>query len=90
MSSRSDAGHAAYYNMLYDSRPQCISALSLKVVQRTRGALATRQINKIPRALPEPIRARATEVPVFFSPARDELGHYFGWDEGQIANVCLA
>jgi hypothetical protein len=38
--------------------------------------LATRQINKIPRALPEPIRARATEVPVFFSPARDELGHY--------------
>ena len=34
--------------------------------------LATRQINKIPRALPEPIRARATEVPVFFSPARDE------------------
>jgi hypothetical protein len=51
--------------------------------------LATRQINKIPRALPEPIRARATEVPVFFSPARDELGHYFGWDEGQIANVGL-
>jgi hypothetical protein len=52
--------------------------------------LATRQINKIPRALPEPIRARATEVLVFFSPARDELGHYFGWDEGQIANVGLA
>jgi hypothetical protein len=25
--------------MLYDSRPQCISVLSLKVVQRTRGAL---------------------------------------------------
>ena len=49
--------------------------------------LATRQINKIPRALPEPIRARATEVPVFFSPARDELGHYFGWDEGQIAKT---
>ena len=42
--------------------------------------LATREINKIPRALPEPIRARATEVPVFFSPARVELGHYFGWD----------
>jgi hypothetical protein len=40
--------------------------------------LATRQINKIPRALPEPIRARATEVPVFFSPARDELGHTLG------------
>ena len=39
VSSRSDAGHAAYYNMLYDSRPQCISVLSLKVVQRTRGAL---------------------------------------------------
>ena len=51
--------------------------------------LATRQINKIPRALPEPIRARATEVPMF-SPARHELGHYFGWDEGQIANVGLA
>ena len=30
--------------------------------------LATRQINKIPRALPEPIRARATEVLVFFGP----------------------
>ena len=39
MSSRSDAGHAAYYNMLYDSRPQCISALSLKVVKRSRAAL---------------------------------------------------
>ena len=109
--------------------------------------LAQRQINKIPRALPEPIRARATEIPVFFSPARTrksfaylgvlegyslidgppnqpvempritlfvntltqaanyrrtvsllevritylhELGHYFGWDEGQIANVGLA
>jgi len=109
--------------------------------------LAQRQITKIQRALPEPIRARATEVPVFFSPARNEksfaylgvfegyslieglpnrpdempritlfidtlaqaanyrravflrgvritylheLGHYFGWDEGQIADVGLA
>jgi predicted Zn-dependent protease with MMP-like domain len=109
--------------------------------------LAQRQIAKIQRALPEPIRARATEVPVFFSPAWDgkrfaclgvfegytliqgppnqpdempritlfidtlaqaanyrrsvflrevritylhELGHYFRWDEGQIANVGLA
>lgn len=34
--------------------------------------LTQRQINKIPRALPEPIRARATEVLVFFGPARDE------------------
>ena len=33
---------------------------------------AQRRINKIPRALPEPIRARATEVLVFFGPARDE------------------
>ena len=109
--------------------------------------LAQRQIAEIQRALPEPIRARATEVPVFFSRARDgkigaylgvfegyslldgspaqpdempritlfidtlaqaanhrknvflrevrvtylhELGHYFGWDEGQIANAGLA
>ena len=109
--------------------------------------LAQRQIAEIQRALPESIRARATEVPVFFSQARDlksgtclgvfegrslldgppdqpngmpritlffdtlaqaanyrktvflrevritylhELGHYFGWDEGQIANVGLA
>jgi predicted Zn-dependent protease with MMP-like domain len=109
--------------------------------------LAQRQIAKIQRALPEPIRARATEVPVFFSPARDEksaaclgvfegytliqgspsqpdempritlfidtlaqaanyrrtvflrevritylheLGHYFGWDERQIADAGLA
>jgi predicted Zn-dependent protease with MMP-like domain len=99
------------------------------------------------QAVPESIRARATEVPVFFSRARNgkggtclgvfegyslmegppaqpdempritlfidtlaqaanqrrtvflrevrttylhELGHYFGWDEGQIANVGLA
>jgi hypothetical protein len=34
--------------------------------------LAQRQIAKIQRALPEPIRARATEVPVFLSPAGDE------------------
>jgi predicted Zn-dependent protease with MMP-like domain len=109
--------------------------------------LAQRQIVKIQRALPESIRVRATEVPVFFSRAREgqsgmclgvfegyslmegppaqpdempritlfidtlaqaanyrrtvflrevrttylhELGHYFGWDEGQIANVGLA
>jgi predicted Zn-dependent protease with MMP-like domain len=109
--------------------------------------LAQRQIAEIQRGLPEPIRARATEVPVFFSRARDwkngaclgvfegyslmegsptqpdempritlfidtlakaanyrrtlffcevritylhELGHYFGWDEEQIANVGLA
>ena len=109
--------------------------------------LAQRQIVEIQRALPESIRACATEVPVFFSRARNgkggtclgvfegyslmegppaqpdempritlfidtlaqaanqrrtvflrevrttylhELGHYFGWDEGQIANVGLA
>ena len=109
--------------------------------------LAQRQIVEIQRALPESIRAHATEVPVFFSRARNgkggtclgvfegyslmegppaqpdempritlfidtlaqaanqrrtvflhevrttylhELGHYFGWDEGQIANVGLA
>jgi len=109
--------------------------------------IAQRQIADLQRALPEPIRARAMEVPVFFSRARDgkggaslgvfegyslmegppaqpnempritlfidtlaqaanyrrtvflrevritylhELGHYFGWDEGQIANVGLA
>jgi predicted Zn-dependent protease with MMP-like domain len=109
--------------------------------------LAQRQITRIQGALPEPIRSRAKEVPVFFSAARDEksfaylgvfegyslidgppsqpdempritlftdtlaqaanyrrtvflrevritylheLGHYFGWDEGQIANIGLA
>jgi predicted Zn-dependent protease with MMP-like domain len=109
--------------------------------------LAQRQIVEVQLELPESIRARATEVPVFFSRARDgqrgrwlgvfegytlmagppalpdempritlfidtlaeaanyrrtvflrevrttylhELGHYFGWDEGQIANVGLA
>ena len=109
--------------------------------------LAQRQITKIQRALPGPIRTRATEVPVFFRPVADkkglaylglfegfsliegppnqpdempritlfidtlaqaanyrravflrevritylhELGHYFGWDEGQIADVGLA
>jgi len=109
--------------------------------------LAQGQIVQIQRALPRSIRARAKEVPVFFSrattgrgarclgvfegyslidgpPAQPdempritlfidtlaqatnyqetlflqevritylhELGHYFGWDEGQIANVGLA
>jgi len=105
--------------------------------------LAQRQIVEIQGELPESIRARAKEVPVFFSRARGkwlgvfqgyslmagppalpdempritlfvetlaeaagyrrtlflrevrttylhELGHYFGWDEGQIANVGLA
>ena len=105
--------------------------------------LAQRQIVEIQGELPEFIRARAAEVPVFFSRARGnwlgvfqgyslmagppaqpdempritlfidtlaeaanyrrtvflrevrktylhELGHYFGWDEGQIANVGLA
>jgi predicted Zn-dependent protease with MMP-like domain len=109
--------------------------------------LAQRHIAEIQRTLPEPIRARAMEVPVFFVRARDkkegaclgifegyslmdgpptrpdempritlfieplaqsanyremlfirevritylhELGHYFGWDEGQIANAGLA
>ena len=109
--------------------------------------LAQRQIAETQRALPEPIQARATEVPVFLRragtgksgaslgvfegyslmegpPAQPdempritlfidtlaqatnqrrtvflrevrttylhELGHYFGWDEGQIANVGLA
>ena len=105
--------------------------------------LAQRQIVEIQGELPESLRARATEVPVFFSRARGnwlgvfqgyslmagppaqpdempritlfidtlaeaanyrrtvflrevrktylhELGHYFGWDEGQIAKVGLA
>lgn len=109
--------------------------------------LAQQQIFEIQRALPETIRARATEVPVFFSRTRNtkggtclgvfegyslmdgppaqpdempritlfidtlaqttnyrkamflrevrttylhELGHYLGWDEGQIANAGLA
>jgi len=109
--------------------------------------LAQRQIVEMQRALPGSIRARAEEVPVFFSrattgkggtclgvfqgyslmngpPARPdempritlfidtlaqatgyqktlflrevritylhELGHYFGWDEEQVANVGLA
>jgi predicted Zn-dependent protease with MMP-like domain len=109
--------------------------------------LAQQQIDEIQRTLPASIRARVTEVPVFFSRARGgknnaclgvfegyslmdgspaqpdempritlfldtlaqaanyrkrvflrevritylhELGHYFGWDEGQIANVGLA
>jgi predicted Zn-dependent protease with MMP-like domain len=108
--------------------------------------LAQQRIAEIQRALPEPIRARATEVPVFFSRASDEksgtylgifegfslmegppaqpdempritlfivtlaqaarhrrkvflrevqvtylheLGHYFGWDEGQVADLGL-
>jgi len=34
--------------------------------------LAQQHIAEIQRALPEPIRARATEVPVFFSRASDE------------------
>jgi len=109
--------------------------------------LAERHVAEIQRTLPEPIRARATEVPVFFIRAIDgkggaslgifegyslmegpptrpdempritlfidtlaqaanyrrtvflrevritylhELGHFFGWDEEQIANVGLA
>ena len=109
--------------------------------------LAQRQIVKMQRALPRSIRARAKEVPVFFSRAKTgrggtclgvfegyslmdgppaqpdempritlfidtlaqaanyqkmlfleevritylhELGHYFGWDEGQIASIGLA
>jgi predicted Zn-dependent protease with MMP-like domain len=108
--------------------------------------LAQEHLGEIQSALPEPIRARAMEVPVFFSQATDlesrsclgifegyslmegppaqpdqmpritlfintlaetadhrrkaflrevrvtylhELGHYFGWDEGQLANVGL-
>jgi predicted Zn-dependent protease with MMP-like domain len=108
--------------------------------------LAQEHIAEIQRALPEPIRVRATEVPVFFDQAKDEeggiylgifegysliegpparpdempritlfidtlaqaanyrrkpflrevrvtylheLGHYFGWDEGEIAEVGL-
>ena len=108
---------------------------------------AQQQIAEIQRALPEPIRARAREVPVFLEPAGigkrgaclgvfegcsllqgppsqpdempritlffdalaratnyqrtaflnevqitylHELGHYFGWNEQQIANVGLA
>jgi predicted Zn-dependent protease with MMP-like domain len=109
--------------------------------------LAQRQIADLQRALPEPIRARAMEVPVFFSRGREgksraclglfggyslkegpprqpdelpritlfidllaqathcqrdrfvhevrmtylhELGHYFGWDEGQVSRAGLA
>jgi predicted Zn-dependent protease with MMP-like domain len=109
--------------------------------------LAQRHVTEIQDALPEPIRTRAIEVPVFFIRAGDrkggdylglfegysllegppaqpdempritlfidtlaqeakfrriaflqevritylhELGHYFGWDEGEIANVGLA
>jgi predicted Zn-dependent protease with MMP-like domain len=108
--------------------------------------LAQRQIAETQRALPEPIRIRAMDVPVFLEPAGSgktgvylglfegcsllqgpprqpdeipritlffdtlaratnylrtaflrevqitylhELGHYFGWDEQQIADVCL-
>jgi hypothetical protein len=36
--------------------------------------LAQRKIAEIERALPEPIRARATEVPVFFLRAGDRKG----------------
>jgi predicted Zn-dependent protease with MMP-like domain len=109
--------------------------------------LAQRYIAEFQLTLPEPVRTRATEVPVFFMRARDgkdgaclgifegyslmdglpaqpdempritlfidnlaqaanyrrtvflrevritylhELGHFFGWDEGQIAIVGLA
>jgi len=109
--------------------------------------LAQREVAEIQHALPEAIRARAAEVPVFFISAENgqgdtclglfegfslmdglpaqpdempritlfvetlaqaanyrrtvflrevrttylhELGHYFGWDEGQIASVGLA
>ncbi len=109
--------------------------------------IAQREVAEIQNALPEPIRARALEVPVFLISAKDrqgemclgifegcslmdglptqpdempritlfvetlaraanyrrtvflrevrttylhELGHYFGWDEGQIANAGLA
>jgi predicted Zn-dependent protease with MMP-like domain len=109
--------------------------------------LAQRQVADVQRALPEPIRARAMEVPVFFSRAKEgqgnaclgvfqgyslreglpaqpdelpritlfietlaqatnyertrflhevritylhELGHYFGWDEGQVTRAGLA
>ncbi len=108
--------------------------------------LAQQRVAETQRALPEPIRARATEVPVFFSRETDEqtgtylglfegyslmdgppgrpdempritlfidtlaqatdyqrkaflrevrvtylheLGHYFGWDEGELAEVGL-
>ena len=36
--------------------------------------LAQRQVAEIQRALPESIRVRATEVPVFFSWARERKG----------------
>jgi predicted Zn-dependent protease with MMP-like domain len=109
--------------------------------------VAQQQVAEIQQTLPEPIRARATEVPVFFSRTRDqqsgallglfegysliqgppaqpdempritlfvdtlaqaanyrkglflrevrttylhELGHYFGWDEEQVADAGLA
>jgi hypothetical protein len=45
--------------------------------------LAQQHIAEIQRALPQPIRARATEVPVFFSRASDEKCRtYLGILEG--------
>jgi predicted Zn-dependent protease with MMP-like domain len=45
--------------------------------------LAQRHIAEIQRTLPEPIRARATEVPVFFISAEDDTGGaYLGIFEG--------
>jgi hypothetical protein len=106
--------------------------------------IAQRHVAEIQRALPEPIRTRAMDVPVFFRRTRGgaylglfegysllegppaqpdempritlfvetlaqganyqrtiflsevkttylhELGHYFGWDEGQVANAGLS
>jgi predicted Zn-dependent protease with MMP-like domain len=109
--------------------------------------LAQERVAEVQRALPEPLRARALEVPVFFSRASEgksgaclglfegyslkegpptqpnelpritlfvealaqatqyqrarflhevritylhELGHYFGWDEGQVSRAGLA
>jgi hypothetical protein len=45
--------------------------------------VAQQHIAEIQRALPEPIRARATEVPVFFSRASDEKsGTYLEFSKG--------
>jgi hypothetical protein len=45
--------------------------------------LAEQRIAEIQRALPEPVRARATKIPVFFSQASDEKsGTYLGIFEG--------
>src|SRR5580704_9422907 len=49
--------------------------------------LAQQHIAEIRRALPEPIRARATEVPVFFSRASNEKSGTYLDDEATILDA---